>query len=183
MLGKLFINISQFSSGQHWNQVQGVSVFALMACIRFECWEDLWYIKRERPVYRALWETGDGHNINILMFRNVFASSFKDGNISSLLLYFFEVIYFRNTRNKIDCAKFLETGIYLCRHKSKYFSSESGFRSKTLIFHQCCNLYDHAGQLRHSKNLWLKVVVREKFGRGQWCWFSRFFVFSLEMGN
>ena len=99
------------------------------------------------------------------------------------VLYFLEVIYFRNTRNKIDCAKFLETEIYLCRHKSKYFSSESGFRSKTLIFHQCCNLYDHAGQLRHSKNLWLKVVVREKFGRGQWCWFSRFFVFSLEMGN
>ena len=92
-------------------------------------------------------------------------------------------LWWSNTRNKINFAKFLETEIYLCRHKSKYFSSESGFRSKTLIFHQCCNLYDHAGQLRHSKNLWLKVVVREKFGRGQWCWFSRFFVFSLEMGN
>ena len=58
-----------------------------MACIGFECQEDFWYIKSDQSTEHC--ETGDGHSINILMFRNVFASSFKDGNISSLCAVFF----------------------------------------------------------------------------------------------
>ena len=140
----------------------------------------MWPEYREQSIVQDRWWTQHQLFKCLEMFLPTFS---RMETFHHCVLYFLEVIYLRNTRNKTDFAKFLETEIYLCRHKSKYFSSESGFRSKTLIFHQCCNLYDHAGQLRHSKNLWLKVVVREKFGRGQWCWFSRFFVFSLEMGN